>query len=98
APWTYDSIARGFALLFKTGKPSVTRCLDLIMDENIFQDERADTLLKGSAVGYLLVLPAKERGLVFKRIPQRLKRTRSALARRWGQRAHDSLASGRIAF
>jgi hypothetical protein len=95
-PWTFESIAQGYRLLFLTGKASTAKCLDLIMDEQTFQGEKPDLMLKGTAIMYILGLPAKDRSLVLKRIPPRAKRTKSAVARRWAQRAFNSLTSGRL--
>jgi hypothetical protein len=97
-PWTFESIAVGYQLLFRAGRSSVDKCLDLIMDEGTFQDEKADTMLKGSAIAYLLGLPSKDRKAILRRVQTRAKRTRSAVARRWGQRASESLVANQLAF
>jgi hypothetical protein len=95
-PWTFESIGLGYRLLFLTGKNSMLKCLDLIMDEGVYRDEKTDTALKGSAILYLLQLPAKDRTLVFRRVPARAKRARSAVARKWAQRVSESLSTGRL--
>ncbi len=71
-------------------------CLDLIMNEQEFQTPKADTMLKGTAIGYLLKLPAKDRSLALKRVSLRAKRVKSAVAKGWTRRVYASLESGRL--
>jgi hypothetical protein len=95
-PWTFESITLGYALMFKTGSASMPACLDLIMNEQEFQGERPDKMLKGTAIGYLLTLPKKDRALAFRRVSLKAKRVKSAVAKKWTKRLYDSLEAGRL--
>ena len=95
-PWTFESIGLGYALMFTTGKASTAACLDLIMGEQEFQGPRADTMLKGTAIGYLLKTPAKDRSLALRRVSLRAKKTKSATAKEWTRRLYSSLEAGRL--
>ena len=97
-PWTFESIAYGYGLLEKTGSASIAKCLDIIMDEKVFKNDKADRMLRGTAIIYLLVLPVKDRASALKRVSVRAKRTKSPLARQWAQRVFDSLTTGRFAL
>lgn len=93
-PSAYGGIRLAGRLLYKTGKPSVPKVLDLIMEEQRFYDERADLMLRANAVSYLLELPKADRGLAMKWLPQRARRTKSARAKLWAARTYKSLAKG----
>ncbi len=95
-PWTFQSIGLGYALMFKAGKASTAACLDLIMGEQEFQDLRSDTMLKGTAITYLLGLPAKDRALAFRRVSLRAKKAKGAIAKEWTRRLYASLEAGRL--
>jgi len=96
-PWTFESIGLGYALMLKTGHSSAQRhLLDLILDEQEFQSPKTDTLLKGLAIEALLRLPAKDRSLAMKQIPNRAKRSKSAVAKAWAGRTQKSLSLGRL--
>jgi hypothetical protein len=95
-PWTFESIRLGYDLLFKTGKPSMAMCLDLVMDEEVFENDKADTMLRGSAIMYFLSLPVKDRQLTFRRLPARSRRTKSRLARLWARRLQVSLDQNQL--
>jgi hypothetical protein len=96
-PWTFESIGLGYALMLKAGHSSAQRhLLDLILDEQEFQSPKADTLLKGLAIDALLRLPAKDRSLAVKQLPNRAKRTKSAVGKAWARRTQNSLLAGRL--
>ena len=97
-PGLLKASREGYALLYRTGKASASRCLDVIMEEQELQNEKADTMLKGTGIAYLLSLPLAERKLVFKLIPIRAKRTTSRLAKAWANRAYESLRQNRLVF
>jgi hypothetical protein len=95
-PWTFESITLGYTLLFKAGSASMPACLELIMNEHEFQSERADKMLKGTAIGYVLMLPKKDRTLAFRRVSLKAKRVKSAVAKKWTKRLYESLEAGRL--
>ena len=95
-PWTFEAIGLGYALMFKTGKASTVACLDLIMGDQEFQGPQPDTMLKGTAIQYLLELPAKDRALAFRRVSLRAKKVKGTIAREWTRRLYASLESGRL--
>ena len=70
-PWSYQGVTLGWALLFKTGKEARNACLDLIMADSDFQGEKADTILRGTAIAVLLKLPKIDRQAVYKSLPAR---------------------------
>jgi hypothetical protein len=93
-PWTFESILLGYDLVGKTGKASIAACMDLIMQEQEFQGEKADTMLRGTAISYLLRLPAKDRTLALRRVSLRAKKVKSPNAKAWTRRLYASLEAG----
>jgi hypothetical protein len=93
-PWTFDAILLGYDLIGKTGKASIAACMDLIMQEQQFQSEKADTMLKAMAISYLLNLPAKDRTLALRRVSLRAKKVKSPTAKTWTRRLYASLEAG----
>ena len=70
--------------------------MDMIMGEQEFQGPKADRMLKGTAIAYLLKLPAKDRTLAFRRISLRAKKVRGTIAKEWTRRLYASLDAGRL--
>jgi hypothetical protein len=66
------------------------------MDEEVFENDKADTMLRGSAIMYFLSLPVKDRQLTFRRLPARSRRTKSRLARLWARRLQVSLDQNQL--
>ena len=75
-PWTFEGIGLGYALMAKAGKASTPTCLAIVLDEQEFQNPKADALLKGTAIGHLLKLPVKDQKLIFKQITVRAKQAK----------------------
>ena len=95
-PWVFESIELGYALMIKTGKASTAACLDVIMEEQEFQNQGADVTLKGTAIGFLLRLSPKDRTQVLKRVSARAKKTKGPLAKEWTRILYASLEAGRL--
>lgn len=95
-PWTFEAIGLGYSLMSKVGKASMMPCVDMITSDQEFQGERADMMLKGTAIGYLLGLPAKDRTLIFRRLSLRAKKVKGATAKQWTRRLYSSLEAGTL--
>jgi hypothetical protein len=95
-PWTFEAIGLGYSLMSKVGKASMMPCVDMITSDQEFQGEKADTMLKGNAIGYMLGLPAKDRTLIFRRLSLRAKKVKGKAAKEWTRRLYFSLEAGRL--
>jgi hypothetical protein len=95
-PWSYHGVTLGWALLFKTGKEARNECLDLVMAESDFQGEKADAILRTTAIAVLLELPKLDRQAVYKALPARAKKAKSPRARAWASKAYRSLSAGKL--
>jgi hypothetical protein len=95
-PWTFEAIGLGYSLMSKVGKASMMPCVDMITSDQEFQGEKTDTMLKGTAIGYMLGLPAKDRTLIFRRLSLRAKKVKGKVAKEWTRRLYSSLDAGRL--
>lgn len=93
-PWAYEGIFIGCRMLFLTGKPSIPKCLDLILAENEYQSEKADLFLRTSVIFYLSKLPRTNRILIAKQIQNRVRRVKSERVKAWARRASSSVSMG----
>jgi hypothetical protein len=97
-PGTFEAILLGYDLIRKTGKASVVACMDLVMQEQDFQTEKADTMLRATAISYLLTAPAKDRTLALRRVSLRAKKVKSPTAKAWTRRLYTSLETGKLSL
>ena len=95
-PWTFEAVGLGYMLMSKVGKAATSTCLAIVLDEQEFQNPKADALLKGTAISHLLKLPIKDQRLIFKQSTVREKQAKSVTAKNWARRLLRSLDTGRI--
>lgn len=96
-PWTLEAMSLGYWLLGRIDTASHARVLDVITEEVILKDQKADAFLREMGLLYLLHLPGKDRALAVRWVQRRARRTKSSIPQAWARRAYESLTIGRLA-